>query len=931
MLGGYRDRVLVELAQNAADAAARAGVPGRLRFSLEGAVLRAANTGAPIDAAGVESASTLRASSKRDHHEAAVGRFGVGFAAVLAVSDEPAIVSSTGAAVWSRARARSDIAAVPALAAELERRGDAVPVLRLPYPGEPSQRPPEGCDTEVVLPLRDPAAVALVRELLAGVDAALLLTLPALESVEVVVDGVSRVLTAQPIADGVVVDGVRWRVQTVSGRLKPELLADRPVEERARTAYTLSWAVPVGASGEPLPLPSSVPAVVHAPTPTDEPLSLPALLVAPVPLDPTRRHVAPGPLRDQLLEVAAGAFAELVRELPVAAEVLELVPVGIAAGALDGELRVRIVQRLRDVAFLPAVDGVRRLRAAEAVVLDDAGLGDDAAAVLADVVPGMLAPELARRRSAALRALGVRRVAPGELIDELATVERPPGWWRRLYAALASARVDPDVLAGLPVPLATGGLARAARGLLLPGTTGDLAVLGLREVHPDAAHPLLLRLGAVEADPRAILTDPKVRSVIENAYDAEDPAALADAVLRLVRAAGLTPGEESWLADLALPADDGEFYPAGELLLPDGALARLVVDDSPFGIVDLELVELWGADVLTAVGVLDSFAVVREADVVEADHDLDVEADYLDVVTAALQPEMSVEPVVLSELVAVRDLEFVRDDAWPAALRLLAAPPLREAVVDPAVVTTSTMRARVPSYTAWWLRTHGIVRGRLAMSDPLLYGLYEVVDVDADEEFLLAAGAIRDVGDAEPDDVLARLADPARNVTREQVKALYTAVVPVRPPDAVRAVRKGELVVVDAADAVVVDAPDLLPLLGNWAVVPVALRDAERVADALDIALAGELARFEVLSVGEERDDHVVHSPLLVADVDGQPCRVSWRFDDGVLHVDKDSYAVGLGRGRSWRDGAWSRRHLETELVRDPDAAAGLLAEADLD
>ena len=49
--GGYRDRLLVELAQNAADAAARAGVPGRMRLELidDGAgaeVLRAANTGA---------------------------------------------------------------------------------------------------------------------------------------------------------------------------------------------------------------------------------------------------------------------------------------------------------------------------------------------------------------------------------------------------------------------------------------------------------------------------------------------------------------------------------------------------------------------------------------------------------------------------------------------------------------------------------------------------------------------------------------------------------------------------------------------------------------------------------------------------------------------------------------------------------------------
>ncbi|HZV25879.1 MAG TPA: hypothetical protein VFG00_06285, partial [Acidothermaceae bacterium] len=50
VLGGYRDRVLIELAQNAADAASRAGAPGRLRFELTSAdaVLRASNTGAPL-------------------------------------------------------------------------------------------------------------------------------------------------------------------------------------------------------------------------------------------------------------------------------------------------------------------------------------------------------------------------------------------------------------------------------------------------------------------------------------------------------------------------------------------------------------------------------------------------------------------------------------------------------------------------------------------------------------------------------------------------------------------------------------------------------------------------------------------------------------------------------------------------------------------
>ena len=63
VLGGYRDRLVVELAQNAADAAARAGVPGRLRLTLRYNVLVAANTGAPLDAAGVESLATLRASA----------------------------------------------------------------------------------------------------------------------------------------------------------------------------------------------------------------------------------------------------------------------------------------------------------------------------------------------------------------------------------------------------------------------------------------------------------------------------------------------------------------------------------------------------------------------------------------------------------------------------------------------------------------------------------------------------------------------------------------------------------------------------------------------------------------------------------------------------------------------------------------------------
>ena len=197
VLGGYRDRVLIELAQNAADAAARAGTRGRLRFTLDGGTLLPANTGAPIDAAGVESASTLRASSKRDDGIDPVGRFGVGFAAVLAVSDEPAIRSRSGSVEWSLTRTLASLTAIPELRDEVARRGNAVPVLRLPYAVESATPPPPGFDTEVVLPLRDEAAVVGVRELLGSIDAVALLTLRWLAEIDVVVDGISRVLTSE--------------------------------------------------------------------------------------------------------------------------------------------------------------------------------------------------------------------------------------------------------------------------------------------------------------------------------------------------------------------------------------------------------------------------------------------------------------------------------------------------------------------------------------------------------------------------------------------------------------------------------------------------------------------------------------------------------------------------------------------------------------
>lgn len=998
-LGGYRDRLVIELAQNAADAAVRAGTRGRLRLTLREGVLAAANTGAHLDVAGVESLSTLRASAKREDADdsGTVGRFGVGFSAVLAVSDEPAVVSRSGGVRWSLAEARDLVAGTPALADELRRRDGHVPLLRLPFPAEGTA--PEEYDTVVVLPLRDGAAEDLAERLLAGIDDALLLTLTGLD--EVVVDtpeGV-RTLTRRQQDDGTVLvedsaDGAarstRWRTVSDGGRLDAALLADRPVEERLRPVWSLTWAVPVDADGAPA-RPRTA-GFVHAPTPTDEPLGLPALLVASLPLDPTRRHAAPGPLTDFLIDRAAQAYVRLLSAWqPVTAGIVDLVPGPLGKGELDAELRRHILAALPRTAFLPRAVAVEKddpealpvaLRPVEAEVLEGAGAAT--VAVLAEVFPSLLPAGLERRPE--LRVLGVARLPLGDAIDRLAGAERPAPWWRRLYDSLTG--TDPDRLSGLPVPLADGRTAIGPRQILLPlpemdslyGDTApaerdalpaaaELARLGLKVAHPDAAHPLLEKLGATPATPRAVLTTPQVRAAVAGSLDAGeswddealDSEELAEVVLGLVRAARLAPGDEPWLAALALTDDEGEPAPAGELVLPGSAFER-VVRDGELGAVDADLAARWGEQPLTAVGVLATFALVRAADVVldpdeleprESDWAEPDDAGLLDAVDVWCEdvldhlPESDVPPVA-TEIIAVRDLDLVDDDAWPEALAMLSRPPLRDAITQPVRVllpdgTTESVRP----YAAWWLRDHPVLDGRrpvglrAAGSDPLLAGLYDEVEAGAADEQVLRALGVRTTAAALLDEpggaaeLLARLADPARTVTPGRLHRLYAELAALDPeqvtlPDELRAVVDGHRVtVVDAADTLVADAPDLLPLATGRALLPVPPSRAADLAELLQVRRLSEACPAPVVSRGEPHAvpdavrellpgaplSYVEHEELLVDDGDGGRLELDWRWADGTLHA---ATVEGVAAGLAWAAGQWQRRFEVAALLEDP-------------
>jgi hypothetical protein len=585
--------------------------------------------------------------------------------------------------------------------------------------------------------------------------------------------------------------------------------------------------------------------VLHAPTPTAEGLSLPARLIATLPLEPDRRRHRPGPVTDRVLAEAVAAYLELVHAVPPG-ERAALVPgPGFPRSALDGELRDLLVDALAADPWLPGGLAPHRaewldLPGAEPVLdlLDEAGL----TGVVAGPVPALLR---------------MRRLGPAALVERLFGLEQPPSWWRALYSALADV-VDEvpglrEDLRALPVPLVDG---RTAAGppTVLVSSAALPAVPGLHVVHPDAAHPLLLRLGAVEAGPGALLEHPAVLAAVEGSLDdAEaglDPLPLARAVLGLVAAHGRAPAAA--LGALALPAADGAPARADELLLPDAALRPLLAPDAALGVLDPAFAASADRDTLVAVGVLDGFALVVDDDPAGPDPDLDDAYTWWD---SRPEPPRRVR--------AVRDLDLIADGAWPAALALLAADRgTRAALLEPG------------GHTGWWIARHARLDGerpgqrRLPSADALA-GLYDPVTIDAlavgtgavDEAVLAAAGvrAGLSVADAEDAaDLLARLADPERHpdvaLVAEAHAALTEAVADGRvdpadldPPEHVRAL-DGTVVGVDVA--VVLDAP--------WpaAVLPpgelVAGGDPGLLAELLDLPLATEVVGGAVESTGRE-------------------------------------------------------------------------------
>ena len=206
-----------------------------------------------------------------------------------------------------------------------------------------------------------------------------------------------------------------------------------------------------------------------------------------------------------------------------------------------------------------------------------------------------------------------------------------------------------------------------------------------------AAHPLLLRLGAVEAtaalscssSPRCA---PQSRTPGTTSRRPRSPTRCSHSCRRRAPGPGSCPGS----ASCRCPTTTASSPPLASSCCPAhcsiaSPTRRRSAARPP------SCSSAGGPTCSSAVGVLAELSVLRDEDVLldpgaDGDaHDLDDESGWLRALRDLLPPDELA--VVAPELLAVRDLDLVRDDAWDVVLAAVAVDrELRRAVVEPTLV-----------------------------------------------------------------------------------------------------------------------------------------------------------------------------------------------------------------------------------------------------
>lgn len=331
---GYHGREILELLQNAGDAARRQDMPGRVRIVVNPQGMVMGNTGRPFDEGGVASLQTANLSPKREREAVVIGDKGLGFRSILNWTHSPLISSGELSVAFLPAYAASVLQKLEAgsekvarlVAKEREIAGRLI-VPRLAFPQQIAdwsahswpeggaigtvakscrELRREGFDTAVGMPFAKPGARDEVVAQLDELQPEFLLLVDSVARLEIQIEGrENRVWTREQAGERQVIrEDARelsvWTVTSFDSELPPELVE---AEAHTKTHFRLTVAIPErGQAGS---------GRLYCYFPTEVELPLPLLGHATVELDETRKHLNDTPANRHILSVLAQRIAEL--------------------------------------------------------------------------------------------------------------------------------------------------------------------------------------------------------------------------------------------------------------------------------------------------------------------------------------------------------------------------------------------------------------------------------------------------------------------------------------------------------------------------------------------------------------------------------------------------------------------------------------------
>ncbi|MGP5641423.1 sacsin N-terminal ATP-binding-like domain-containing protein [Brachybacterium tyrofermentans] len=586
--GGYREKQVQELIQNAVDALGPTG--GLLQVVLTADALYVANEGRPFNAADIRTLLHSNMSDKRDEQ---IGRFGLGFKSVLQVSDSPQIFSGNFGIGFDAARSRHELELIASGLA-------AYPVLRLPYSLDPAgerstdpvlDRLRRSSATTVRLPLRNSDVRKQLSTQLSTFPHHFLLFTPKVRELRIENDVTNESTSWKAIrsttASGnstVTIESddssEEWLVVATEHRPSDRALKDAG-SVHARESITVSWAVPTGVGPS---YRTSYGLWNYFPTKTE--ITIPGIINAAFKMNDDRVSVLEDLYNEEILTKSIGrlmlaAIPELRTEEDPAGHFLFLP----ARGREDAPwIRSKVIEPLTEfitkIPFIPNLDGeLRRIEEVHSYPYfrtdaDEALAAWRAYARSLDVtewvhekaVEGAFRVSVIRRMES---AKGVLHANYGELVSGLAT----PGTVDSYVAAIKFAHLlisgdhqyERDLIEQVRsariIPYANGETGSLSSRMYFPADTDstDAGVLALDLVSADGISPILRAYGARPLDGTAHL-----ERLLTDALSDPDDGALAD---RFWDAASQYPAQEV-IETLRT------FDPTGELTVPTNSRTR---------------------------------------------------------------------------------------------------------------------------------------------------------------------------------------------------------------------------------------------------------------------------------------------------------------------------------------------------------------------